>query len=66
MASPIEQPAALGPCASNGASARRPRSAARQLIFSIVMPIAAILAVAPIAATLIRFNLLVLRHFGIG
>ena len=66
MASPIQQPAALGPCASNGAIAGRPRGAARRLIFAIVMPIAAILAVAPIAAMPIRFNLLVLRNMGIG
>jgi hypothetical protein len=66
MASPIQQPAALGPCASTGVVAGRPRAATRQLVFLIVMPIAAILAVAPIATTLVRFNLLVLRHFGIG
>jgi len=74
MASPIQQPAAqlaaqfaaFGPRASTGAIAWRPRAAARQLIFPIVVPIAAILAVAPIPLMLIRFNLLVLRQMGIG
>jgi hypothetical protein len=67
MASPIQQPFALAARASNGrAFAARPRAPLRRLIVLFLLPIAAILAAAPLSAMIVRFNLLVLRHLGIG
>jgi hypothetical protein len=67
MASPIRQSFALAARASNArVAAARPPARVRRLIFLFLLPIAAILAAAPLPAMIVRFNLLVLRHLGIG
>jgi hypothetical protein len=67
MASPIQQPFALAARASNGRPiAAQPRAPVRRLTVLFLLPIAAILAAAALPAMLVRFNLLVLRHLGIG